>query len=88
MLCFNKDNVTSDYSSLGFCADRQNVDSHLNHSPGGIITLKGAEREQFILQNGTEHMRGIDGRGTRDLCQKNGDDRRHELDINCTGDSQ
>lgn len=32
-------------------------------------------------------MRGINGRGTRDLCQKNRDDRRHELDINCTGDS-
>ena len=49
MLCFNKDNVTSDYSSRGFCADRQSADSHSNHSPGGIITLKGAEREQFIL---------------------------------------
>lgn len=49
MLCFNKDNITSDYSSLGFCADRQNADSHLNHSLGGIITLKGTERVQLIL---------------------------------------
>ena len=40
MLCFNKDNIASDYSSLGFCADRQNADSHLNHSLGGIITWK------------------------------------------------
>lgn len=46
---FNKDNISSDYGSLGFCTDRQNADSHLNHSLGGIITLKGMERVQVAL---------------------------------------
>lgn len=49
MLCFTKDNISSDYGSPGFCTDRQNADSHLNHSLGGIIILRGTERVQLIL---------------------------------------
>lgn len=69
MLCFSKDSKSSDYSSVGFCTDHQNADSHLNHSLGGIITLKATERVQLKRQNGIEHMRqSINGHGRRDLC--------------------
>lgn len=75
MLCFNKDNISSDYNSFGFCTDHQNADSYLNHSLGGIITLRGTEKIQLIVSNGTEYMRqSVNGRGRRDLCQNNRDD--------------
>lgn len=49
MLCFSKDNISSDYSSLGFCTDRQDAGSHLNHSLGGMIAQKRTERVQLTL---------------------------------------
>lgn len=83
MLCFNKDNVSSDSRSLGFSPDHQNADSYLNHSLGGMMTV--GELRGYNLQTGTEHMRQrIHGRGGRDLCQRNSGDRRHELGGNCT----
>lgn len=51
MLCFYRDNISSDYSSLGLCTDRQNANSHFNHSLAGTITLKGTERVQPIKWN-------------------------------------